>query len=355
MDKTKIKWIALAIVVVLAFTGIGIAIGLAIKINNPQMSFSAPGLLDYEIFNDEGHIKLSLAAAGDADSYTRTITATVLPEDAPVKTVRWWVTWSSESDIAFDDVVVTHYVTVTPSSEGSATATIKCLKPFEGADVVITCKTDVGGYIATCVVKYVGTPNSLSFDTTGRTIKSFDGWGVSGIEVSCNTTTYIPIQLDNAMHAVGSGYGTYSISGMAYGGITYHHVFTGNYGQGTTESDGSVSLIENHLTALSDQPVVGERFYMNREAYGQYLHIADIFVEDGQLKIVAKDSFSAYTYHGGERAGTIDRTFTGYVDGKKPYMAITVTEVNSGVSQTINITTQATVSSLSLSATSIEF
>ena len=358
MDKkTKIKWVAIVTTIILVSMAIGIGIGYGIKgAQNGESLFGQPDMLSYSIFDDEHlQLKLSPLAAGDSSSYTRTITATVLPEDAPVKTVRWWVTWDAASDITFEDTTVTHYVTVTPNSEGSATATIQCLKPFEGANIIITCKTDVGGYIATCVVKYVGTPNSLSYDTTGKTIKTFDGWGVSGVEVSCNTTTYIPIQLDNAMHAVGSGFGTYSISGVAHGGITWHSVFTGNYGQGTTESDGSSTITESHMDTLYDQPVVGERFYIAREGNGQYLYLMDVFVEDGQLKIEAKDSFSAYSYHGGDRSGTIDRTFTGYIDGKKPYFEITVTEVNSGVSQKINITTQATVSSLSLSLTNIEF
>ena len=344
MDKTKIKWIALAIVVVLAFTGIGIAIGLAIKINNPQMSFSAPGLLDCEIFNDEGHITLSLAAAGDADSYTITITATVLPEDAPVKTVRWFVTWDAASDIAFEDIVVTHYVTVTPNSEGSATATIQCLKPFEGANVIVTCKTDVGGYTATCLVKYIGTPNALAIDTTGRLIKSFDGWGVSGIELPCGTTTDLQLSLDNAMHAVGSGFGEYTVSLEGHGGIIYHNVFTGNYGQGTTENDGTANVSANNGAG-----------FIGRAGQVGALGLLGVSIVDGKLRIQAKDSFSAYTHTVSERAGTSTQTFTGYIDGKKPYFTVIVTEVNSGVSQTINVTTQASVTSLSLSATSIDF
>ncbi len=346
MDKTKIKWIALAIAVILAFTGIGIVIGLAIQINNPDMSLSLfnSDVLDYEIFNDEGHITLSLAAAGDQDSYTKTITATVLPEDAPMKSVRWFVVWDSAADVPSEDGVVSHYITVTPSSNDSKVATIQCLKPFEGSNILVQCKTDVGGYMATCVIKYVGTPNSLSFDTTGRTIKSFDGWGVNGIELSCGTTASLPLSLDNAMHAVGSTFGNYEVTLEAHGGITYHSVFVGSYGQGTTESDGSANLTTNSSQA-----------YIGRSGQAGFLYILQATIEDGKLKLIAGDSFSAYTHTISERPGKDTKTFTGYIDGKKPYIKVTVTETTSGVSQSINVTTQATVSSLSLSATSIEF
>lgn len=357
MDKTKIKWIALAIAVVLAFTGIGIAIGLAIQISNPDAALSLfnADVLDYQIFNDEGHITLSLAAAGDQDSYTKTITATVLPSDAPNKSVRWSVVWDAATDAPSDDGVVSHYITVTPSSNDSKVATIQCLKPFEGYNVLVQCRTDVGGYMATCVVKYVGTPNSLSINTNGYTPKTIQGWNVSGVEVACGTTATLSLSLDNAMHAVGSSYGTYVISGVAHGGVTFHTVTTSNYGGGTSESDGTKEMTVEHVSSLYDQPVECVRATLFKDGAGSSLMIADIFVENGQLRIEAKDSFSAYSYSGGDRASTIKRTFTGYIDGKKPYIELTVTEVNSGVSQKINITTQASVTSLSLSSTNIEF
>ena len=351
MDKTKIKWIALAIAVILAFTGIGIVIGLAIQINNPDVSLSLfnSDVLDYEIFNDEGHISLSLAAAGDQSSYTRTITATVLPEDAPVKTVRWWVTWSAESEISFEDTVVSHYVTITPNSEGSATATIQCLKPFEGADVVITCKTDVGGYIATCVVRYVGTPNSLSINTTGYGAKSFDGWRVSGVEINCGSTATIPLQLDNYMHAVGSSFGNYSVQVVAHGGIIKHTYTKNNYTGAETESD---SNLEMTVQANSDGN--GSFVYM-QIPQTVFFRVFEAKIVDGNLVLTAENSFSAYYFSGAERSGPYTYSFNGYIDGKKPYFEVIVTETGSGVSQKINVTTQASVTSLSLSATSIEF
>ena len=351
MDKTKIKWIALAIAVVLAFTGVGIAIGLAIQINNPNaaLSFATPGLLDYEIFNDEGHITLSLAAAGDQSSYTRTITATVLPEDAPVKTVRWWVTWSAESDISFDDVVVSHYVTVTPNSDGSTSATIQCLKPFEGADVVITCKTDVGGYIATCTVRYIGTPNSLAINTSGYSAKSFDGWGVSGIEIGCGSTATIPLQLDNYMHAVGSSFGNYSVQVVAHGGIINHTYAKNNYTGAETESN-----VDLPITVQANAEGNGYFAYM-QIPQTLFFKVFEAKIVDGNLVLTAENSFSAYYFSGGERSGPYTYSFNGYIDGKKPYFEVIVTETGSGVSQSINVTTQASVTSLSLSTTNIEF
>ena len=95
----------------------------------------------------------SLAAANSA-GVSVSLTATVLPEDAPDKSVDWSVAWL----VPVEGEEVTDYVTVTPTSDGSNVATVTAYQAFEDASIIITVTTRVGGFTATCTVLYEGVP-----------------------------------------------------------------------------------------------------------------------------------------------------------------------------------------------------
>lgn len=65
------------------------------------------------------------------------LTATVKPENATNQQVDWTVAWIDAEDEWAAGKTVTDYVTVTPSEDGSKTATVTCLKDF-GAQIGIT-------------------------------------------------------------------------------------------------------------------------------------------------------------------------------------------------------------------------
>lgn len=111
--------------------------------------------------SDNEHIRLAMSAAVtavDGEYVEQYITATVLPEEAPDKTVDWTVAWEDGSDTDIDN-----YVQVIPDADGSCNAAIRCYAAFEGT-IVVTCVTRDGGFTATCNVTFVGVPSEIVFD-----------------------------------------------------------------------------------------------------------------------------------------------------------------------------------------------
>lgn len=124
---------------------------------HPDNDFAA------EINNTE-HIRLAMSEVtpykwDNLNAVSKTLTATVLPATAENKAVDWTCDWADESNTAN----VSEYVTVTPETDGSTTATVTCFKAFTG-NVVITATTRENGYSATCIVTFVGLPTEISLN-----------------------------------------------------------------------------------------------------------------------------------------------------------------------------------------------
>ena len=95
------------------------------------------------------------ATAGVAENVDSayTLTATV-NEDALDKRMEWSVAWKNAESTWAKGKTVTDYVTITPSEEGSLTATATCLKDF-GEQIIITAKSVMNPNVfATCTVDY---------------------------------------------------------------------------------------------------------------------------------------------------------------------------------------------------------
>lgn len=92
--------------------------------------------------------------------------ATVLPEDATNKAVDWSAGWADGSDSSD----LSEYLTVTPESDGSTIASVRCYKAFDKKINVIVTTRD-GGFTAVCVISYVGeNPSSLNVIFDGVTM-----------------------------------------------------------------------------------------------------------------------------------------------------------------------------------------
>ena len=61
------------------------------------------------------------------------------------------------------------------------------------------------------------------------------------------------------------------------------------------------------------------------------------------------------TWTTGNQLGKATCTFDGYTDDKLPYVTITVTEKNTGLTQTVHVRTVSAVRSVSLSRTRMSF
>lgn len=92
---------------------------------------------------------------GKAAAYDEvTIKATVLPETTERKEVDWAIKFKNPSSGWATAKTVTDYVTVTPTADGSTTATVKCLQPF-GEPIEITVTSRVNDKAkATCTVDF---------------------------------------------------------------------------------------------------------------------------------------------------------------------------------------------------------
>ena len=138
---------------------------------------------------------------------TQKITATVLPATATNKQVDWTVAWADSSNTAN----VANYVTVTPDSDGSTSATVTCKAAFSG-NIVITATTRQNGYKADCVVSYVGVPANIEIIT--NLTPASDGY-----HVAVGNSYTFGTELSNPFGEVGNAYKTLEVSVEGVGQI----------------------------------------------------------------------------------------------------------------------------------------
>lgn len=121
----------------------------------------------------------------------QTLTATVMPSNATNKKVDWTVAWADGQT-----GTVTDYVTVTPASDGSTTASVKCYQAFTG-NIIITVTTRESGFEASCIVTFKGIPSDIA--VSGDIGQSDDGFYYLGVGA---TYTY-DVALSNIFDSVG--------------------------------------------------------------------------------------------------------------------------------------------------------
>ena len=197
-----------------------------------------------EIHNTQ-YVKLAMSTAtvlAADNSVSKTLTATVLPETAENKKVDWSVEWDNTENTTD----VTEYVTVTPSADGSTTATVTCYKAFTG-NIIITVTTRENGYSATCVVSFIGIPTEIALN--GSLPPSAGEYNV-GI----GETYTFDVTLTNPFNQVGSQFNdiTCGVNGVGSVVLGYmEHYNSCGIDKWYDESDETVtldSLKENFIT-----------------------------------------------------------------------------------------------------------
>ena len=148
-------------------------------------------IIEYEMTYANG-IELFMSSAPEYTefSYSRTITAVVMPEHAFNKEVDWSISWvNPEGEVEMDDDP-TRYIDLIVDDSDSRIATIHIIASFNDTDILITCTTRVGGYKATCIVRYLGIPRTLSLcDTKYQYVFSGDDYYILE-NSSCSLKTY---------------------------------------------------------------------------------------------------------------------------------------------------------------------
>ena len=288
---------------------------------------------------------VTVAVTNNQPTLKQTLTATIQPATTENKEVDWTVAWADSTGVGD----VTDYITVTPESDGSTNATVTCYQPFTG-DIVITVITRDGGFTARCLCNYVGKPTSLTIEPTGATIVSDSDWNIRVAEVKSGNTYLFDLLPSNVFGSTGSTFTPdYDISIQAHGGIDTHQK---NY-----DSSGAVIGTINANVELTVADLMDTQGY----CYAYFpktggIHVLmDVRIENGKLKIEAKEDPASFTWTTGNQLGKATCTFDGYTDDKLPYVTVTVTEKNSGLTQTIHVRTVSAVRSVSLSRTRMSF
>ena len=259
-------------------------------------------------------VKLAMSATATVaadNSISKTITATVFPEDAKNKALDWnleWLDETNETDIA-------EFLTLTPETDGGLTATLTCLKPFEG-EALITATSREGNVFDTCRAVYVGNPTVLdiqpqAFSATSGTIGSYYELGAE----SSYTFNLVP---NNVFGQVGAECNyTYEVTAVGSIKVQDQLYYTVNDGRTWQEGTENTVNISDITTVSKYEPSV-----------------FDCTISGNALTIKINCTLESY-YEDSIRQGnmiTYYQRFKEYTSDNW-YYELKVTETNSGISK----------------------
>ena len=273
-------------------------------------------------------------AASETGSVSVNVSARVLPENAPNKQVDWTVEWADSSNTAN----VSEYITVTPDSDGSANAIITCYQEFEG-EIIITVITREGKLADTCIVRFAGKPSEITI--VGSGLSNGTGSFGSYIKLGSGNTYNFTITPSNVFGKVGADCNyTYTIRGV--GSIVTKDNTVNTTTDAVTWVDGTEQTINlNDITTVS--PWYSTMF--NISINGDVLSIKPNCTPENYITSQTRVSSSKIEN---------DNTFFKFTDDNW-YYEITVTETNTGISNSIKVRPVQSVTSVSLSLSEYEF
>lgn len=300
----------------------------------------------------------SNAGTTGSDGYTKTLIATVSPSTAADKSVDWEVLWSqSQLDhTSRTSESVTDYITVTPLSDGSTTATVECHKAFSGDDVWVICRSRIGGFTATCTVTFRGYPSDFSVDTTGKTVETDSTWNASMAKLSYGVEYSFDLLATNKVSSVDSSLldyvGFYNIvySGSRPGAVVTITIYDST-GAVTSEYDETVYFSGIDET---DSGIVKKGYQLSFEnLVFKYL----FWISDNKLYCKASGDPTSVSNRvvTGSASGRREVSFKQFIDDKVPYYVASLSEGTSGASHVFNMQFVTTVNAVSLNAASLVF
>lgn len=312
----KVKWIISFLLIFVLLAGM---IGAWVMLLKPENE--APQQEEEVIEEESGtaevrSVALAMKAAAAANGgVSKELTATVYPSDARNKAVDWTLEWL---DTEKQDVL-SEYLTLVPSSDGANTATLTCLKAFEG-EALITVTTREGGYIDTCRVVFVGDPTSLTVSCSAATTASgsFGSYYELGVGNSCT----FDLTSGNVFGFVGAecsysypvtGYGSFKVQQQKYS--TSYGTRTWVEGTEKTVNIKDVTTVSKYEPSVFDWAIDGNKLNVTVNCTLDSYYTDSVRVEN---TITYDDKFREYT----------DDNW---------YYEVKVTETNSGVSHTFKV------------------
>lgn len=260
--------------------------------------------------------------------------AVVYPENAPNKKVDWTVEWADTTNTSN----VNDYITVVPESDGSANAVITCYKAFSG-EIIISVITREGRFADSCVVSFIGKPSSLTI--VGDNLNGDSGSFGSYIKIGIGNPCELRAMPSNVFEQVGADCNfTYSIKG--YGSIVTKDNTVNTTTDAVTWIDGTEEMVNlDDITTVA--PWYSSMFDI--EMSGNVITIKANCTPENYITSQTRVSSSKMEN---------DNKFFRYTDDNW-YYELTITETNSGVSDTIKFRPVQTVTGVSLSMSDYQF
>ena len=283
------------------------------------------------------------------------IEAYVYPESAANKAVDFSVAWGNAPTHGSEQV--SNYLTVTPDSDGSTTATVSCKKSFGDDTIIITVTTREGGYTATCTVSFTGIASDIEITSSTATKKSTSARG-EYYEPGTSKTYTFNIGLTNAFNDAAGNLSVTEIGGegnMCFGNGSYNDGGYINFTDMVQKSIGefaddfitSATISGNTLTVKTGSKIL-ENYY---SSYGpdEYF-ITDIYYDRYVVEMnddwSIKDSSDTFRNQNAKsNAQNIGSC----------YFYVTVKDSISGLTETVRLWLVSSVSGVSLSQTELEF
>lgn len=280
------------------------------------------------------------------------IKAFVYPETAINKKVDFSVAWGTAPEHGGEPV--TNYLTVTPDSDGSNIATVKCKKAFGNDKIIITVTTRDGGYTATCTVSFVGTASGISVTSSSAALNNTAERG-SYYSLGTGKTYTFDINLSNDFGSVGTS--NLSVTVGASGSLYF--------GDGFCDPNSGITRISNvkllELSSLSD------KFIKSATVSGTTLSITTgKYAVEGYCDVndYYTDEYDNYYYRnnylyedewglvGPQSTSDKSKCADNETWVKSCYFTVTVTDSVSGLSETVKLWLDG-VSGVSLSQTTL--
>ena len=283
------------------------------------------------------------------------IEAYVYPESAANKAVDFSVAWGNAPTHGSEQV--SNYLTVTPDSDGSTTATVSCKKSFGDDTIIITVTTREGGYTATCTVSFTGIASGIEITSSTATKKSTSERG-EYYELGTSKTYTFNIGLTNAFNDAAGNLSVTEIGGegnMYFGNGSYNDGGYINFTDMVQKSIGefadefitSATISGNTLTVMTGSKIL-ENYY---SSYGpdEYF-ITDIYYDRYVVEMnddwSIKDSSDTFRNQNAKsNAQNISSC----------YFYVTVKDGISGLTETVRLWLVSSVNGVALSQTELEF
>lgn len=315
----KVKWIVSFLLIFVLLAGL---IGAWAMLLEDRFKPEEEEQQEEEVIEEESgtaevrSVALAMKAAAAANGgVSKELTATVYPSDARNKAVDWTLEWLDTEK----EETLSEYLTLVPSSDGANTATLTCLKAFEG-EALITVTTREGGYIDTCRVVFVGDPTSLAVSCEEATTAS--GSFGSYYELGVGNSYTFDLTPGNVFGFVGAECNyTYTVTGYGSIKVQQQKYSTSNDSISWTEGTESTVNINDITTVSRYEPSV-----------------FDWAIDGNKLTVTVNCTPESY-YTSSQRVEntiTYENKFREYTDDNW-YYEIKVTETNSGVSHTFKV------------------